>query len=182
MPTVITHAIVGAAGAGAWNLRKNRLKFIILSLTCPVLPDLDVIGFKLGIKYEDFLGHRGFFHSLFLGCIVGLLVSSVFFREERFFSKAWIRLTLYFSALTATHGLLDAFTSGGLGIALLSPFDDTRYFFPWTPIKVSPINVHRFLNHRGIAILKTEALWIWLPAGVFVVLTWLYRAMRKKSG
>ena len=38
----------------------------------------------------------------------------------------------------ASHGLLDAFTDGGLGVAFFAPFDSTRYFFPVTPIEVSP--------------------------------------------
>ena len=39
----------------------------------------------------------------------------------------------------ASHGVLDALTDGGPGVAFLAPFDDTRYFFPWRPIRVSPL-------------------------------------------
>jgi hypothetical protein len=31
---------------------------------------------------------------------------------------------------TAGHGLLDAMTNGGLGLAFFSPFDNHRYFLP----------------------------------------------------
>ncbi|MHC4444672.1 MAG: hypothetical protein ACYTF1_17650 [Planctomycetota bacterium] len=48
--------------------------------------------------------------------------------------------------ITASHGLLYALTDGGLGIALLSPFDTTRYFFGWIPIQVSPIGFESHLN------------------------------------
>jgi membrane-bound metal-dependent hydrolase YbcI (DUF457 family) len=44
----------------------------------------------------------------------------------------------YFLAM-ASHGFLDAFTGGGPGVASFAPFDDTRYFFPWRPLVVSPI-------------------------------------------
>ncbi len=181
MPTVITHAVVGAAAAGSWGRTGWKIKFLLLSVICPLLPDLDVIGFSLGIKYGDFLGHRGFFHSIFFAFIVGLFVASVFFRDQKLFSAGWWRLAGYFVLLISTHGLLDAFTSGGLGIALLSPVENTRYFFPWTPIKVSPINVKEFLNHRSYAILKSEALWVWLPAAVFVLMVNIFRLFRKRT-
>lgn len=55
-------------------------------------------------------------------------------------------------------------TSGGLGIAFFSPFDNTRYFLPWRPILVSPISVGRFFSPRAQAILRSELIWIWIPA------------------
>jgi inner membrane protein len=66
-------------------------------------------------------------------------------------------------AVTATHGLLDAMTDGGLGIAFFSPFDLQRYFLPWRPIHVSPIGVGRFFSARGLRILWSEIFWVWLP-------------------
>ena len=73
--------------------------------------------------------------------------------------------------LTASHGILDAFTNGGLGVALLSPFDNGRYFFPWTPIEVSPIGVRAFFSAWGLGVLKSELLWVWLPLGIGVLLS-----------
>jgi len=58
---------------------------------------------------------------------------------------------------TASHGFLDAMTNGGLGIAFFSPFDPTRYFFPWKPILVSPIGLGRFLSQRGAAVLAAKS-------------------------
>ncbi|MCG8553124.1 MAG: metal-dependent hydrolase, partial [Desulfobacterales bacterium] len=76
---------------------------------------------------------------------------------------------LYFSIVSSSHGILDAFTNGGLGIALLSPFDNERYFFPATPIYVSPLSVKEFISEKGIAILKNEILWVWVPS-IFVAI------------
>jgi inner membrane protein len=53
-------------------------------------------------------------------------------------------------------------TTGGLGVAFFSPFSNTRYFFPWRPIAVSPIGA-RFFSPRGFAVLLSEALWVWTP-------------------
>ena len=66
-------------------------------------------------------------------------------------------------------------TNGGLGVAFFSPFDNRRYFLPWRPILVSPIGVTRFFSHRGLAVLKTEIIWIWLPSILVIAIVMLSR-------
>ena len=74
----------------------------------------------------------------------------------------------FFFLATASHGFLDAMTDGGLGVAFFSPFDDTRYFLPLTPIRVSPIGISRFFTARGFAVIRSELLWIWLPTALLI--------------
>ena len=45
----------------------------------------------------------------------------------------------------------------GLGIALLWPFSNERFFAPWTPIPVAPIGA-RMLTDDGLRVVMTEAL------------------------
>jgi inner membrane protein len=141
---------------------------------CSVIPDLDVIGFRFGIHYGDFWGHRGFTHSILFAALLAAVVCSLGFRRGipglRFFS-IWIYLFL----ATASHGFLDAMTDGGLGVAFFSPFNNHRYFSPWRPIRVSPIGLGRFFTERGFAVLQSEFLWIWIPAGLFAVSVLLLR-------
>ena len=85
-------------------------------------------------------------------------------------------LWLYCFLATSSHGLLDAMTDGGLGVAFFAPFNNYRYFLPWRPIRVSPINVGRFFTERGLVVLKSELIWIWLPA---IVLTFVALALRR---
>ena len=80
-------------------------------------------------------------------------------------------------AATASHGILDAMTDGGIGIALFAPFDAGRYFLPWRPIPVSPIGVGRFLSARGAAVLRAEVLLVWLPA-IALTLAAMWRRRR----
>jgi inner membrane protein len=63
----------------------------------------------------------------------------------------------------ASHGALDAMTNRGYGVALLWPFSDGRFFFDFRPIETSPISVERFLSSRGMEVIRTELLWVWLP-------------------
>jgi inner membrane protein len=86
-------------------------------------------------------------------------------------------LWLYFFLATASHGLLDALTNGGLGVAFLSPFDTTRYFFGFRPVAVSPIGVSEFLTAYGAQVLASEARWIWMPSGVLLLSVRLIQRM-----
>jgi inner membrane protein len=155
MPTIITHAVVAAAAGGMTAERKTPPRFWVLLILSSILPDADVIGFRLGIAYEDFLGHRGFFHSPFFALLLSAAVTLAFLRQKKFF------LVLFL--VTASHGVLDAFTNGGLGIALLSPFSNERFFFPWRPLEVAPIGIRSFFSAWGVKIMISEVLWVWLP-------------------
>ena len=95
------------------------------------------------------------------------------------FTKKGILLILFFTICTASHAVLDALTTGGLGVAFFSPFDSTRYFFPWRPIQVSPIGVERFFSEKGIKVLLSEFVWIVIPSTVYILIT-IYIKRRKK--
>jgi inner membrane protein len=64
----------------------------------------------------------------------------------------------------ASHGVLDTFTTGGKGIALLWPFTEHRYFAPIQVIHVAPLSVSRFFSPRGITVMLSELQWVWLPS------------------
>jgi inner membrane protein len=151
-------------------------RFWALSGLCTVLPDADVVGFAVGVDYEDMLGHRGLSHSVCFAFILGCVVVWGAFRELARFSTAWWSLVLYFTVVTISHGVLDALTNGGLGIAFFAPFDTTRYFLPWRPVRVSPISVSAFFSIRGVRILYSELLYIWLPTGLLLGLCALVRS------
>lgn len=129
-------------------------------------PDLDVLGYWVGIPYDHMLGHRGLSHSLAFAALVSSLVVATGFSDPE-----WVRvrpqLLVYFFMAMASHGLCDAMTQGGLGIAFFAPFDQTRYFFFFRPIPVFPIEVsglvHVFLSASAYQILAKECVWIGLP-------------------
>ena len=169
MPSAISHAVVALAAGASFAPQNPPGKLFTLSVICSVMPDVDVLGFAFGIPYGHFFGHKGFFHSLSFAFLMSLLVVTLFFREATPFSSGWWYYLLYFFSLSASHGLLDAFTDGGLGVALLSPFDNTRYFFPWRPLVVSPIGLEGFFSRWGRLVIKSELLWIWIPSGLLIL-------------
>jgi len=177
VPSLVSHAAVAVAAGAAFAPRDVPAHFWVLAVLCSILPDADVIGFSFGIHYHHPFGHRGFFHSPFFGLVLSFVIVSVFFRDAKVFSARWFFYFIFFFLLAASHGILDAFTNGGMGIALFSPFDNTRYFFPWTPIQVSPIGVRAFFSQWGLTVIRSELLWIWLPSAVVVVIAFLVRGL-----
>ena len=181
MPTLFTHGVVafslGQAGKRSW--RKDT-DFWWMGFLCSVLPDADIIGFRFGIHYGDLWGHRGMTHSLLFAAVVGLLAAARLRRPWR----EWLKLSFFFFIITASHGVLDAFTNGGLGIAFFSPWDRHRYFFPWTPIQVSPIGAGGFFSARGINVMMSEVFWVWIPAlaFAFVLIALRYRETGTTTG
>ena len=174
MASAFSHA-VAALGIGACFYRPGTPKRVwVMGAFCSVIPDLDVIGFRFGIRYGDFWGHRGFTHSLLFAALTASTVVLIGFRQ---ITPGLGRLPLwvYFFLATASHGFLDAMTDGGLGVAFFAPFDEHRFFLPWTPIRVSPIGVGRFFSERELAVIQSELLWIWFPTAFLAVSAWIFR-------
>jgi inner membrane protein len=168
MPSVFSHAIAAVAIGGAAVGGPRRLTIWMLGAICAVVPDLDVVSFHFGLPYGHMLGHRGLSHSLSFAAVLAAIVT-MFLRRIRTTSGSVGRLWAFFFLATASHGVLDAMTDGGLGVAFFAPFSDARYFFPWRPIVVSPIGVGEFFGPRGLRVIWSELGWVWLPsAAVFL--------------
>jgi inner membrane protein len=171
MPTILSHpAPILALGAGL-GAKHIPPRLLLAAVFFAILPDFDVIGFHFGVKYADLFGHRGFSHSLFFAFCCGVL--GFFFAPC--LNCRRITAFLTFFAAVASHIALDAATSGGLGVAALWPFSDARLFLPWRPIRVSPFSPRAFLGARGIAVLKSELLWVWLPSMTLAAVLRLFR-------
>src|SRR2546427_10752457 len=114
MPTILGHAIAATAAARWW--RRMPLRFWVWTAICSMLPDIDVISFAFGIRYEDMFGHRGFTHSFFFAALAGLVAAKAVTRSASnghgLGVGSWELevLWIWFTAVTASHGVLDAFT------------------------------------------------------------------------
>jgi len=166
MATIISHSIVGGTLAYLSPLEKKTKVFVFFMCLLPIIPDFDYLGFVLKVPYDSFWGHRGFTHSIlfcFLFSSICLLLTYKVLDSKKYFYL----LFLYFMAMF-THPLLDAMTNGGLGIAFYSPYNLTRYFFPWRPIEVSPMG-SRFFSERGLVVLISEFYWIMVPCLLLIL-------------
>lgn len=176
MPTIFTHP-VAAFGLSTFFRRRPSAGLLAAGALCTVLPDTDVAAFYFGIPYEHPLGHRGFSHSLLFAFLLGLVAAWLWrrFVDPR---RSFGGLAVFFALATASHGLLDALTNGGRGVGFFIPFDNSRYFFPWQPIQVSPIGAAGFLD-RGWPVLVSEFWWVWLPAAGLAALGTVTRRRRR---
>lgn len=182
MATILTHPVVPLTLGLMLGLGQKRLPWplVVTGMLAAILPDLDVIAFKLGIAYESAFGHRGFSHSIVFAMLFASLASIFHTRLRSSALVCW----LFVAFATLSHGLLDALTTGGLGVEFFWPLTEERYFFPWQFIQVSPIGVNRFLTARGWRVIQSELLTVWLPCALLLLsvkLAAYFSSSRKSS-
>ena len=167
MASIFGHALVGATLKE--GLYPNQgFRWTLLAVISTMVADIDVITFTFGIPYESVWGHRGFTHSIAFALGWAMLLVLLFGSKN----KLGIAFLLFLATLS--HGLLDAMTNGGLGVAFLAPFDDHRFFAPWRPIQVSPIGASAFFSNWGLKVIVSELLWIGIPCSVIWLVTKIY--------
>jgi inner membrane protein len=180
MASAPTHIVASTAVAVFFARPSVPRHLWLWAAVLAVLPDLDVIGFRVGVAYGDMLGHRGLSHSLLFAAVVsGAVVLFAYRTGAGALTPRQVWLFLFLA--TALHDVLDGFTNGGLGVAFFAPFTSERYFFPFRPLEVSPLSIQRFVSGNGLAILANEIRWVWLPSAVVVASVLGYRFVRRPT-
>lgn len=145
MASAITHFVVGAS-IGLPAVVPERGWWI--PITCGLFgaaPDLDMYAmFAFDIPRGSIFSHRGFFHSPFFLALAAFTIAWLVMKK-----RGWIALGALWTCAAVTHPLLDMLTDGGSGVMLLYPFSTERLFFPWRPIRVSPLGIARFFERAG---------------------------------
>ncbi|MFA6901479.1 MAG: metal-dependent hydrolase [Gallionellaceae bacterium] len=173
MPTILSHAAVPLALGLGLGIRVIPKQLLVAGIVASIIPDLDVLAFRLNIAYSHDLGHRGVTHSVVFALVVALLALAM--SQQLRCSRA---VAFSFVGLSAvSHGLLDMITNGGLGVALWWPWSSERFFAAWQVIEVSPLSLSRVFSSRGLAVLQSELLWVWLPAVLVATALLVLRVM-----
>lgn len=171
MASIFGHGLVAFTTSKVIDSRSSKL-LLFLAIGSAILPDIDVLTFKFGISYSDPLGHRGFTHSILFAIAWSVLLAFLFGKGR----KLIFAIVLFLS--TISHGVLDAMTSGGKGVGFFIPFDNSRYFFPFREIKVSPIGIGEFFSDWGIKVILSEIKYIGLPCIMVLVTLILIRKIK----
>jgi inner membrane protein len=163
VPSSFSHAVVGIAIASAVHRTPTSKGVLATAGLCAIIPDIDLLWSRFGNTTNSLFMHRGITHSLFfagaLSGIVALIARPIDSGRDR--SSLWISLAL----ATASHGVLDALTAYGPGVAFFAPFSLNRLSFPWRPLGAGRIHANHSSALEGIAVtIFNELLWIWLPA------------------
>jgi inner membrane protein len=177
MPTILTHPAVPLALGLGLGRGVVPPRLLAAGILCSTIPDLDVLAFHFGVPYASGFGHRGFTHSVAFALAAGLIGALL----ARALRAPPLAVLAFLCVATASHGVLDSFTDGGLGVAFLWPWSTERWFAPFRPIEVSPIGVFRLLTDRGARVLSSELLWVWLPCFVSGVALALPRMRRARA-
>ncbi|WP_155118638.1 metal-dependent hydrolase [Leptospira santarosai] len=163
-----------------WIAFRNKfipVRLLIVGILFSILPDADVIAFQFGIPYKNDWGHRGFSHSILFAFSLSVF-ACVF---VRWFQVRMEIIVSFLFVSILSHGVLDAMTSGGLGVGFLIPYSSERFFFDLRPIRVSPIGIKNFLSTRGLVVLKSEFFFVWLPLLSFSWIVFFLRVRLKKT-
>lgn len=149
MATALTHAVLPYLVGTARDVpRRVRIFGSALALVA----DADIISFLFDVRAEELLGHRGLFHSLLAAVVLGLLAAAAA-RGHRAFLVA----------CALSHPVLDLFTFGGGGVALLAPLTNARFGLPFAPVPSLPVGFDEAVGQPGLLVLANEVLWLWAP-------------------
>ncbi len=182
MASAFTHAFTAFTIGKLLPGHSLGWKTLCLGMFCAAMPDLDVVSFKLGIPYEHMFGHRGITHSIAFAALTALVIKGIFYRKVAWTSHLGIFLLSFFFLSTVSHAVLDAMTTGGKGVAIYAPFDNSRHFLPWRFIKVSPIQMSDFFGEWGKRVLISEFKYVWIPCMTALILSIPFRyVFRNKS-
>jgi len=174
MPSLLGHAAAGLALNAAFADGRPPARTWALAAVCALAPDLDWFTAFLHLPYGHVLNHRGATHSLAAAALIASSAMLLGLRAHLRSPRIWLCMF----AAAFSHGLLDACTLGGVGVAAFLPFSHARYVCVWQPIRVSPIPLSAGLFTRFMAALWTEAVWIGLPSILLVTAT---RAARLRA-
>lgn len=131
MPSSVAHASVAVLLAPLFGRDTIDRRVMATTAIAAAVPDVDAIGrpFHLG-DVEWLGGHRAFTHSIFFALAAGI-VAAVWCRRRSLANPN--RIALYVGLVVLSHGVLDAFTTYGAGVAFLAPFSMTRWKSSWQP-------------------------------------------------
>lgn len=168
MASIFGHGLVGFTISKTIKWQSSKL-LLVMAIVSAILPDADVLGFSLGIPYKHPLGHRGSTHSIVFAVLWAGLITWLF-KSHRLKVYSIIFLS------TISHGILDAFTTGGEGVGFFIPLNNERFFFSKKVIQVSPIGVDKFFSEWGLRVILSELKYIAMPCViVLIVLLFLHK-------
>jgi len=171
LPSFFGHAAAGIALGAAFSDERTPRRTWVLGTFCALAPDLDWFTAFLRIHPGNFLAHRGITHSLLGAVLLAALVFLLGFRSR----QRSPRIAAYLLLATLSHGLLDACTSGRVGVAFFYPFSTSRWGCYWQPFQDAPLPFWSGLQLPFLGALLGELIWIGVPGLLLVMGTRMVR-------
>ena len=180
MAVFVTHGIFASLFSILWNDKKTKTTVFILIFIASILPDID---FLFQERESRMFGHRGFTHSILFALFTAGLFTLISSSLVKSFWRRLLLFTLFFLA-SASHSCLDAMTQSAYGVCFFCPFNEERYFFPFTPFSsIAAGGGHKgFRPGLGNSVwitLLPEIFWVWIPT--FAIYFFVYFSGKKDS-
>ena len=172
MASIFGHGLVAYTTTKLLDSKSNRV-LLFLAIVSAIFPDIDVLAFKFGIPYSHPFGHRGFTHSILFALIWSVSLTLCFGKQR----KLMFSVVLFLS--TISHGVLDAITTGGRGVGFFIPFDNSRYFFPYRKILVSPLGIENFFSEWGMRVILSELKYIGIPCLLLLAVVYVSKYIKR---
>ncbi len=171
MASLFAHAAVPLITRGAVSLPKHlERRVIVAAVVLSCWPDLDYVTLAFEVRPNELLGHRGLTHSLIVAAVVSLACAAVAFRSLGLGSRAWWRVAAFLFGAAASHGILDAMTTGDVGVALFAPVENARHMLPLKLIASCPGGLNEYLGYWGLLTITNEVLYVVIPLALVVAL------------
>jgi inner membrane protein len=190
LASAVSHFVIGATialpftGVSAINKTVRPVGLMLAAGVLAVAPDLDTVFYGI-IPYAHFLGHRGFVHSPFFSFLFAVILASIIYGVSRTLGfRAYLGIIAAFTLALASHGVLDAMTDAGLGVMLLYPFSEERFFLPWRPFYAPPIKLSSISYSKVQTMIKSElpiVLSCLAVAGTIRLVLWLISSKRESA-
>src|SRR5687767_8025007 len=133
MPSSVAHGLTALALGTALLPERRARPLVLTGIACAVLLDIDAVGRPFGRGDIAWLGgHRALTHSIFFAVAVGLGLTFLWRHRLSTATLRW-RAAVYLVAAMIAHGVFDAFTGYGEGVAFFAPFSWRRFAAGWEP-------------------------------------------------
>ena len=121
MASAFSHAIAALSLGTCFYRPQTPKRVWIAGAVFAVIPDLDAIGFRFGIHYSDFWGHRGFTHSLFFAVLLAAVAAATLYRRGKTGIGRNALFAYFFLASDGTVRVVEANNSGIIQINVIPP-------------------------------------------------------------
>ena len=174
MPSSFSHVVAGLAAGTPVLPDSIPKRYWVCAGVCAAFPDVDWLWSFRGLPYDHWLAHRGVTHSLIFAAALAAAVTWLILRP-RAPTRARTRLWAGLALATASHGLFDAMSTYGAGIAFFLPLSTKRFFLPWRPISGAGGPHEGGVALTVVTVFSRELLWVWLPSALLALIVRWWR-------
>ncbi len=172
MASLFVHAALPLAMRRAFPLPEgHERRWLVTAAALGCVADLDMLAYLATVRPPSVFAHGGFAHSLVFAAILALVATLAACRGLGLSRAGEKSVAAFFFFAAALHPLLDATTTGDVGVALFAPFENGRHLLPWKLLPGCPLGIPEYFGFWGVLTFANELLYVVIPAALLA--TWI---------